>query len=485
MRMEDDNRLSGAMQENVLVLLVFDEKHAKIARGSLTVQHFESSVIREVAGIALDFLDQFGRPVGDHLPDHLEHILKGDDERKANSYRALLENLFGAREGLNGAYVLSQLHKFVRQQTIKSAVRKVVECMEDGRIDDAEVEMQKGLNSGAVSFEPGIDLANPDQALTFLDDSEKPFLMGVAALDRYGVGPARKTLFMLNGAMGKGKSWGLGHIGKFALLQRLNVVHLTLEMSAEKTVQRYLQSMFSISKSESNVKVSRFNKTFDGSFQSIEFDTLQPVTLHDPNIRAILKSRIERRLAKRAAFKVKKFASGQLTMPALRAYLDSLERFEGLMPDMLIIDYAELMQLGTGDSKRGSIGQLFVDLRGLADERNMAVVTASQVNRVGIGKMVSDETDLAEDISKGFTVDTMVTFNQTDMEYKAGLARLFVAKNRDGEGRMSALITQSYAMGQFCLDSVPITDRYLSSLRPVANQDEEDEAPQRKRRAVK
>lgn len=479
--MNADERLSGALQENILCLICFDTKNAKMVRGALTPQMFESAVFREVAGIAIDFIDQFHEPVGEHLPDHLEHILKGEDTRKAASYKKLIDELFIAKDGVNGEYVISQLHKFVRQQNMKSAVFKVVEAIEDGRIDDAEIEMQKGLNRQIISFEAGTDLANADQALKFFDSTEKPLLIGIDALDRFEVGPSPKTLFLLTGPLGKGKTWGLMHIGKYALLQRKVVVHITLEMSEEKTVQRYLQMLFSITKRRGGACVPRITRSFDGGINSIEFEDLELPSLEDEGIREMLTQRIKRRLVRRAAFKVKKFASGTLTVSALNAYLDGLERFEGIVPDVLIIDYAELMQLDQKD-RRGSIGQLYVDLRGIGDTRNCAVVTASQINRPGIGKTTSDETDMAEDISKGFTADVVVTYNQTLMEHRMNLARLFVAKNRDGEGKMTALITQSYTSGQFCLDSVLMHDNYLQSIKGRGGDEEEDEAPPRTRR---
>lgn len=474
-----EERLGGALQENLLCLLCFDEKNCKLVRSALTPQLFESAVFREVAGIAIDFIDQFHSPVGDHLPDHLEHILKGDDTRKAASYKRLIDELYLAKDDVKGEYVILQLHKFVRQQNMKAAVIRAVEALEDGRIDDAEVELQKGLNHQVVSFEPGVDISDPEQALTFLDNSDAPLLTGIDALDRFGVGPARKTLYLLTGPLGKGKSWGLMQIGKYALLQRQVVVHVTLEMSAEKTVQRYLQMLFSVTKRQGGARVPRISKEFDGSIKSIEFEDLDLLSLEDDDIRGKLTQRIKRRLNRRAAFKVKKFSSGQLTIPALNAYLDGLERYEKIVPDVLIIDYAELMHLDPKD-KRGSIGQLFVDLRGIADSRNLALVTASQVNRSGIGKTTADEQDLSEDISKAFTADTLVTYNQTKMEERMGLARLFVAKNRDGEGGMTALITQSYKMGQFCLDSVVMTERYLNSINPRQERDEDEESPARR-----
>lgn len=480
--MTDDDRMSGTLQENVLALLVFDKKHAHIVRSALTVQHFESHVIREIAGVAIDYLDQFHEPVGQHLPDHFEGILNGEDKRKAKSYRTVISGLMAVEGSINGEYVISQLNKFVRMQTIKSTVKTVVECMEDNRIEDAEVAMTKGLASGLHTWEPGINIADPKQALTFLQHLDKPLLWGVEALERFEVGPAPKTLFLLMGATNKGKSWGLINIGKNALLQRKSVLHLTLEMSAEKVTARYMQALFSLTKNEGKIKVPRFTRA-SADAPTIEFDEMLRPSLRDHNIERTLETMITRRLARRAPFKVKGFASGTLTMPKLNAYVDAIERFEGWSPEVVIVDTAELMALDPKDI-RGSTGRIYVDLRGFGDERNAAMVTGSQVNRVGMGKQTADETDLAEDISKAFTCDTIVTYNQTTLEQKMGLARLYVPKNRDGEAKMTALITQSYPMGQFCLESRLMNDYYLQSLRPRRDDSEdEDEAPRRRTRA--
>jgi hypothetical protein len=234
-------------------------------------------------------------------------------------------------------------------------------------------------------------------------------------------------------------------------------------MSAEKVVQRYMQMLFSVTRQPGGADVPRITKRFDGGIHSIEFEHLDLPSMQDEGIRELLRQRITRRLGRRAQFLVKKFPSGQLTIPMLDAYLDGIDRHHGFKPGLVLLDYAELMALDKKD-KRASTGQLFVDLRGIADVRNLALATASQVNKIGINKLTSDETDQAEDLSKAFTADTLITYNQTKMEHRMGLARLFVAKHRDGEDKMTALITQAYRMGQFCLDSVIMADNYLDSL---------------------
>lgn len=450
--MKQEERLSGALQENILTVLVFDDTACKIVRGSVTPQLFESSIFREVAGHAIDFIDQFGAAIGDHLADSLEHILNGTDKRKGASYKRLLDNLYLAKDGVNAEYVISQLHKFVRQQNLKSAVVRAVEAIEDGRIDAAEVELQKGLSSQVSVFELGTSINDPASALGFLEDSDQVLLTGIGELDRRGIGLMRKEQMVMMAPAGMGKTWGLIHLGKWALMQGQCVVHITLEMSEHRVAQRYLQSFFAISKRDATVRLPTLKKDKDGGMTDVFYEDVKRMSLQDPNIRGILASKIKREFRRHAPLIIKQFPTGMLTVPMLDAYLDGLDRYHKIIPDVVIIDYPELMALDATDL-RVSIGNNARMLRGQAVARNYAQAIASQSNREGARARMVDATHAAEDYSKVATADTILTYSQTPMEKKLGLARLFTAKARNEEGAFVSLITQSYGIGQFALDS--------------------------------
>lgn len=471
----DDSRerMSPALQENLLALLCFDDKTCKTIRAAVgSPKIFEGKMYREIAGAAIDFLDTYKAPVKEHLPDELEALMNDSDPRVAAQYEKTIKQLHAMAPQVNSVYVISQLQKFVRLQTMKSALIASVEAAEDGDIEKVEVLWTNALKAQVTTFEPGTNLANVDSALEFLDSQDDPMLIGIEALDHFGVGPRPGTLTILQAPLKRGKSWGLIHIGKMGLVQRLRVLHITLEMSERLTAKRYNQNLFSVTRNETSVQVPRFSRNRDGTMSDVEYEEIETLSYSDPDIRAKLATLIKRRGA-RWDIRIKNFPSGTLTMEGLEAYVDGLERFEGFVPDLLVLDYAELMNLGKGGKdaadKRAATGKLFVDLRGFAVRRNLRLVTASQTNRQGIHKTVSDETDTAEDISKGFTADTILTYNQTKEEYELGLARIYVAAHRDGEGRQTALISQSYRSGQFCIDSVLVNSKHFEMIERKTN----------------
>lgn len=461
--MATDDKLSGALQENILTLLCFDDEFCKMVRSIISANLFESSVYKDVAAVAIDYIDQFGEAIKEHLPDALEHVLTGKDKRKAQSYQRTLDNLYLSKESVNSKYVVSQLHKFVRQQQMKSAIVKVMEAIEDGNLDQAEVEMQHGLRSQVGVFEIGLNMSDTGSALSFMDEIETGINIGIEEFDKRGVNMRKGEALLIMAPMKRGKSWFLTHIGRQALLQRQTVVHFTLENSEKITSQRYVQMFFSMSKRKIDIKVPRFKVDEMGRLTDIYFDELERPTLTDPDMRKNLSTKMRKEFMKRTPLIIKQFPTGMLTISMMEAYLDGLERFHKIVPDVVIVDYPDLMKID-GMNKRIDTGVIYQQLRGMAVQRNFALVEATQVNREGMGAKKVVDTMVAEDVSKIATADAVITYSQTEQEKAMGLARLYASNVRNDEDKFTVLISQAYGIGQFCLDSTLLLSDYWDLL---------------------
>jgi DnaB-like helicase C terminal domain len=486
--MDNDQRLSGSLQENVLTVLCFDDGHCKTIRAAVTHRTFESAVFREVAGAAIDYIDLYGEAIKDHLPDSLEHLLKGDDARKASSYERLLKNLFDARERVNPEYVVTQLQKFVRLQKFKSALIDAVDMVESkGDIDAAEVIMQEGMRSQIVTFDRGLALDNAEDVASVFDDPEEEgFDLGIDELDRRGIIPRRKEVYAFIAARGKGKSWWVTHCSKQALIQRWSVVIVSLEMSQKRYAVRFLQAFFSISRREAHIRVARIMRDRDGNLEEIVHEEIQRMAMTDADARDTLLRRAKREFRKRAPIRIKQFPSGELTMQGLEAYLDGLERHDKFTPDVICLDYPELMKIDS-KNKRIDLGQIVVAFRGMCVRRNAAGIIVSQGNREAEEASTVTGGMIAEDISQLATADVLLTYSQTLAEYSLGLARIFVEKARNAPGKMMVLVTQAYEIGQFCMDSVAVRlrdyfDMVGDGKRSRRRDDDDDDAPPRRRR---
>lgn len=458
-------KFSNSLQENLLTLLCFDSDSASIIKNVVDVGMFSSEIFREIASHAIDFHDSYGESIGEHLPDFMEDVLYHDiDVNKTKYYKKVLNNIYSFKDDINKDYVLSKLSEFIREQKLISSITKAAQLIKQGKnLDDAESIIINGLKNNLEIFNPGIVFKKSyDELLKHLQNKKDFISLGIPSFDLKGIGPSPKEILTILAPTGRGKSWGLIHIGKRSVLFRKKVLHITLEMGEGNTLLRYVQSMFSISKRESAIKSTRMILDKKGNYDGLKFIEYDRPSLKDDNIKKYISKKIGI-FKDRFDLIIKQFPTGQLTLKGLESYLDLLERNYNFTPDVLIVDYVDLMKIDSRDL-RIDTGIVFRNLRGLGVSRNFAVVTASQTNRTGEDAKVISLKHMGEDYSKAATSDIVIAYCQTPFEKQLGLARLFEAKVRDEEDGGTILISQNYRTGQFCLDSTYMLNDYWNDL---------------------
>jgi replicative DNA helicase len=457
-------KVNNSLAENLLALLCYNAEVAPLIRNTLTPEHFENSIFRTIARAAMDFLDNYNEPIKTHLPDVLEHILLDEKEpHKAELFRNTILTLHESREQVNAKYAITQLNTFVRTQALKAAIVKAAKAVEKGNLDQAELEILNGLKEEVVSFDKGLLINDPKEALKFLERQEESFQTGIKILDNKNICPRRKEMFLIIAPAKKGKTWSLIHLGKAGLLQHLKVLHVSLEMSEELVAQRYLQSFFAMSMRDDTAVFSKIDKDEDGQIMNVIQTTRNVISSTADDIKTILTAKIEKNLKTKQPLIIKAFPTGALTVSGLKVYMDTLERTKKFIPDILIIDYPDLMKI-QGPDVRIATSKIYKDLRGLAVERNISLITASQGNRVSASAKVITDSMIAEDFSKIATADNVLTLNQTEDEKSMGLMRIFVSNARNSEDKFTFIVTQNYSVGQFAIDSALMPDDYFTRM---------------------
>jgi len=457
--------LSGTIQEALVSLLFFREEEGKFVHTAVPTETF-SIYYKELVGEAKRYWTRFKKPPGeDHSRDLVEAVIA--KEGKQDIFETIFDSMVDTHEGINSDYVLDMVRTFLKERSLKSAIVDASRLLDSG-LDDSVRKAEKVLLDSTKSrlelFDPGTFLTDK-KALKFLDtDDSDAMTTGIRELDSRGLGPRRRELHLFLGLPKRGKTWWFINVGKYCLTSRVKVCHVTLEMSETRIAQRYYQALFSAARRSGKYSYQKLKVSKSGRLLGMKKTWLKRVLmLDDSRSRRQLVSRMKK-LRTRTPLIVKQFPTGGLTISELKAYLDYLELSAGFIPDLLIVDYADLMQTSVSEY-RHSIGELYKGLRGIAVERNIAVATASQIHRLGVGKSILTEANVAEDFSKIATCDIAISFNQTEAEKSLGLARLFVVSARNEEDRFSVLITQSYATGQFCLGSAKMSASYWDMMR--------------------
>lgn len=464
----------AALQENLLTLLAFDEARSSLIRNTVDIALF-GGPYKTIAARAYDYIDHYKKPPKDHLADILDDKVNSDNKRETELYTDILTSMHGAQATVNAEYVMSQLDVFVRRQSLRTVAVELAKALQrdtEESLEEANTLIHKAQHNSLKLFDAGLRLGDANRALNFLDIANESFSTGIAELDRRGFGPTRKELWLAIANTKAGKSWLLMHLAKMAAVHRLKVCHVTLEMSEERAAQRYFQSFFAISKRKESFKATRFVKDSLGRITELESRPINAsASMDQSNIRKFLQKRIHKGKRLLDNIIIKQFPTGQLTVNQLRAYLDNLENTERFVPDLLVVDYPDLMKLDRNDI-RVSLDELYKDIRGIAVARNIAVAVVSQSHRGAAKAKLVGADNVAEAYSKIAHADCVLTLSQTAHEAALGLARLHVAAGRNDQDKITIVISQSLGTGQFIVDSTLMRGNYFG-LIPALEGDEE------------
>lgn len=130
--------------------------------------------------------------------------------------------------------------------------------------------------------------------------------------------------------------------------------------------------------------------------------------------------------------KMHEYASGTYRVSDLRRLIKKYQAI-GLQFDLVVLDYADIMLSESSGEGIDKSKQIFIDLRALAQQENVALLTAIQTNRVGAGVEKIEAIHVAEDFNKIRIADLVISINANEIEKQAGEARLYYAASRNQE----------------------------------------------------
>ena len=219
-------------------------------------------------------------------------------------------------------------------------------------------------------------------------------------------GLARKEILMVSANSGGGKSIFMTNIGLLLAEQKLNVLYLTLELSEELVAQR-LDTMFtgisSVAWQQNYKNIASTVKQAGKGMGSITIKHMPPGT----------------------------------TSNKIRAYLKEFELVMGYVPDVLIVDYLDLMGANekvSADNISEKDKQATEQLREILFDYNMYGITASQQNRSAIEATELNQSHIAGGLTKVNTVDVYASIIMTATMKAAGEIGVAFLKTRNSDG---------------------------------------------------
>lgn len=319
-------------------------------------------------------------------------------------------------------YLIKKVVAFCRRQSIRKTFLDYATKIDDE--DEAlwekiQTDVTDACNVGAHSLEIGEQyFQDMEQRLHNRRHGEDKLVVptGITDLD-YQIGGGLKAgqLGIWMAGTGRGKSIALPQCGKRAVSERLKVAHYTLELDEEDIALRY-----------------------DASYGNVP---IQDAVGQE--------SQIFKRVGKvRAMFGnsliIKFYPTRSVTINAIKTHMRQLDSL-GFMPDMLIVDYVDLLKPTTSyNDEYSDLGAITADLRGLAGEYKIPIWTATQVNRAGMASETIDIEHIGDSLRKAQIADVVIAICMTKEEREDKRARLYLAKNRNGPTGVTVEIETDY-----------------------------------------
>jgi replicative DNA helicase len=262
------------------------------------------------------------------------------------------------------------------------------------------------------------------------------------------LGPfARGDFFAIIGEEKKGKTQYLWYTAYRALMLGYKVLFVSLEMSKNQMLRRMWQGMVGQPVKTEHISIPYFKEVRDGRFE-IKHRKEKRKGI-DTDIKEIeKKQRFYRKMVRTGAIQLIAYPSDGASVDDLKTELINLEYYEGFIPDVIVIDYADIMKLSNQREYRHQLDQVWKALRGIAQERSALVVTGSQVN---------DRGRVAEDRRKLAHVTIMMRIEQDNAEEELGIIMMSTVVQREGKAYRGKIgVLQCYEIGRPYLNSLMV-----------------------------
>jgi replicative DNA helicase len=219
-------------------------------------------------------------------------------------------------------------------------------------------------------------------------------------------GLPNKTLNIALAGTGVGKSLFMCHMASSVLLQGRNVLYITMEMAEEKIAERIDANLLNV---------------------SIQDITEMPEVLFTSKVNEIARKTQGKLI-------VKEYPTASAHAGHFKALLSDLSLKKDFKPDIIFIDYlnicASARYKGAVVNSYTYVKAIAEELRGLAVESNLPIVSATQTTRAGFGSSDPDLTDTSESFGLPATADLMFALISTEELESQGRIMVKQLKNR-------------------------------------------------------
>jgi len=378
------------LEQTILKNLVYNEEFTRKVLPFIEADYFSESIERKVFVEIHDFVNQYEK-----LPTHEVLVINFTEKKEltedevSKTIELLQEIKKSKDEEVELNWLIDQTEKFCQDKAIYNAIMNSVSILDDKNTKKSKGEIPKLLSDAlGVSFDShiGHDYINDyNERYDFYHKVENRVSFDIDILNKITKGGLPiKTLNVIMAGTGVGKSLFMCHMASSCISQGDNVLYITMEMAEEKIAER-----------------------IDANLLNISLNDLRSVSKDDYESKFnVLKAKTQGQLI------IKEYPTAAASTLHFRALLSELALKKQFRPDIIFVDYLNIctssrIKPGNNINSYTFIKAIAEELRGLAVEYELPIVSATQTTRSGFTNSDPGLEDVSESFGLPATADFM------------------------------------------------------------------------------
>jgi len=378
------------LEQTILKNLIYNEAFTRKVIPFLRADYFSDDTERTLFKEVFEFTNKYK-----NLPTHEALVInltesKTLTEPQVQSAVKLLSEIKETKDDkVELAWLTEQTEKFCQDKAIYNAIMESVGILDDKSAKKSKGEIPKLLSDAlGVSFDSNVGhdyLQDVENRYDFYHRVESRIKFDLDIFNKITKGGLPlKTLNIALAGTGVGKSLFMCHVAAGCLSQGQNVLYITLEMAEEKIAER-----------------------IDANLLNVDINELHTISKDDYERKFdVLKAKTHGKLI------IKEYPTASASTLHFRALLNELALKKSFKPDIIFVDYLNIcassrIKPGGNVNSYTYIKSIAEELRGLAVENNLPIVSATQTTRSGYTNSDPGLEDTSESFGLPATADFM------------------------------------------------------------------------------
>ena len=398
------------IEKTIFSNLIFNENYARRVLPFIKGEYFLDKTDRIIFEEIYNFMDKYQAMA---TKETLSIELDNRKDLNGTEFQKVVEVIESLKEAeVDMQWLVNTTEKFCKDKAVYNAILNGINIIEGKDKEHTQEAIPSILSEAlAVGFDQHIGhdyIENADERFEFYHRQEEKLEFDLEYFNKITKGGLpNKTLNIALAGTGVGKSLFMCHMASATLLQGKNVLYITMEMAEERIAER-----------------------IDANLMNISMDDLHNLP------KAMFESKLEKINSKTSGkLVIKEYPTASAHSGHFRSLIKELALKKSFSPDIIFIDYLNICSSSRfkGNASVGSyfyIKAIAEELRGLAVETNLPIMSATQTTRGGFANSDVGLEDTSESFGLPATADLMFALIST--EELEGLNQLMIKqlKNR-------------------------------------------------------